>query len=394
MRALVVEKRPQMSLWLEDPGLPFTCTTAADTARAASILADKRHQLVLFEFTMVDGDALAGIRDIRQKNRSDLPYLIIVNCSEDADTMAELLAAGADDIICAPLSHNKFKMRLHVAARVLTLCEDLNRACTGLCRMQERAVMGGLIPGLAHEMNNPLGFVNTNLFVMQGYTQQLLNFHGYGRDKVSGMKDRSVINIKDADEEIEFLAEEIPVLLDECREGLERLQNLVGDMQQCTQEDDSRTLATDINTCLDSVLNVLWNRLKYRFATRKDYGEELLVRGGSGRIHRLFLNLIDFLSSRVEGQGELQITTGGKGDAVEVSLVVIDSSGKERAQPDMIIPDLPPDLDLSGENSGISFSAAWNMVQEEGGSLAITPTGPGQITCLVRLPAVSLQKET
>lgn len=209
--------------------------------------------------------------------------------------------------------------------------QKLRRTQAQMIQSEKMASIGQLAAGVAHEINNPIGFVNSNLYTIKEYCRQIMELlacyeqleAGVGEDTA----DRS--SIPDLLEKIshckksidyDFVKEELDEVLDESKEGVERVAGIVKDLKDFSHTDSGKIEYADINHGIDSTLNMVWNQLKYNVTVNKELGELPLVKCDLAKINQVFMNLLVNAGQSIESNGVIDITTRRIGEQVEISI--------------------------------------------------------------------------
>src|SRR5574343_1959153 len=119
------------------------------------------------------------------------------------------------------------------------------------------AAIGQLAAGVAHEINNPVGFVNSNLGSLKNYSEQMIALLDRCR---SGQASEAEFVAADFD----YLKEDLADLLRESREGLRRVTKIVSDLKNFAQIDEAAWQEANLNAGIEATLNVVWHELKYK----------------------------------------------------------------------------------------------------------------------------------
>lgn len=148
-----------------------------------------------------------------------------------------------------------------------TMNHQLEEAQNQLLQQDKMASIGQLAAGVAHEINNPIAFVSSNLNSLRQYVNGLLTLSEAADAVLAAPGDARVCSAlaqtRD-DIEIDFLREDLPQLLDECADGLGRVKKIVQDLKDFSRVDHSDWAEADLNVGLESTLNVVRHEVKYK----------------------------------------------------------------------------------------------------------------------------------
>jgi signal transduction histidine kinase len=174
-----------------------------------------------------------------------------------------------------------------------------------LLQSEKMAAIGQLAAGVAHEINNPVGFVNSNLSSLKSYVGQLLSV-------ISAYEDGDPALIEQARKsaDLDFLREDLPSLLSESQEGLSRVTKIVQDLKDFSHIDQTGHQEADLNAAMESTLNVVWNELKYKAEVIREYGEIPLVDCVPAQINQVFMNLLINAAQAINTQGKIYVRSG------------------------------------------------------------------------------------
>jgi len=214
------------------------------------------------------------------------------------------------------------------AARELELQQrhgELQRTYDRLASAQEQllqsekmASIGQLAAGVAHEINNPIGYVHSNLGTLREYVSSLLALLEHYAAQVSP-DDEASRQVRER-LDIDFIVGDLPQLLDESREGIERVTKIVQDLKEFSHVGDETPRAVDLHKGLDSTLNIVWNDLKYKVQLEKHYGELPLVECNPSELNQVFMNLLINAGQAIAERGTITLATGVDEDQAWVSV--------------------------------------------------------------------------
>ncbi|MEN6585538.1 MAG: bacteriohemerythrin [Sulfuricella sp.] len=251
------------------------------------------------------------------------------------------------------------------------LNEKLENAHTQLLQSEKMASIGQLAAGVAHEINNPVGFVNSNLGTLEKYMADLFTMiaaYEQAEKKVGGQLCPEVAQVKKT-VDLSYLKEDIPNLVKESREGLTRVKQIIQDLKDFSHVDESTWQLADVEKGMDSTLNVVTNEIKYKAEVVKEYGGLPEVECMPSQINQVFMNLLVNAAQAIEEQGVITIRSGRSGD--EVWMEVADT-GKGIA-PELINRIFDPFFTTKpvGKGTGLGLSLSYGIVQKHGGRIEV-----------------------
>jgi signal transduction histidine kinase len=314
-----------------------------------------------------------------------------------AHRRAELHGAENDRLV-ARLGRSKETLQRMVQARTRALSErnteleqktgqleaalrDLEMAHAMLLQQEKMASIGVLAAGVAHELNNPIGFVNSNLVTLGRYCEKLLRvLRAYERR----LPDDAEMEGLRREEKLSFVLEDLPVLIRESLEGTERVRKIVSDLRAFSHPADKQLVHADLNECLGTTLNIVHNELKYKARVVTDFGSVPQVRCRPGEINQVFMNLLVNASHAVAAMGEIRVTTRPDGDAVLVSVADTGCGIPEEIRGRIFDPFFT--TKPVGQGTGLGLTISYDIVRKHGGSLTFESEVGRGTTFHVRLP--------
>ena len=193
-----------------------------------------------------------------------------------------------------------------------------------LVQSEKMASIGQLAAGVAHEINNPIGYVHSNLGSLQEYLHSLFSLiEVYERALRLPDPKAMLPEIEEmrARYDIDFITGDLPQLMAESREGIERVTAIVRNLKDFSYSgrDDSWKSA-DLHAGLDSTINIVWNELKYKVTLERHYGKLPLVQCRPSELNQVFMNILLNASHAIDERGTITVSTGVEGDEVWVEI--------------------------------------------------------------------------
>ncbi len=250
-----------------------------------------------------------------------------------------------------------------------------------LLQSEKLASIGQLAAGVAHEINNPIGYVHSNLGSLQEYLHSLFSLIEHYERALRAPDPKAMLPEIDAlraRHDIDFISADLPQLMAESREGIERVTRIVRDLKDFSHSgrDDGWKLA-DLHAGLDSTLNIIWNELKYKVTLVKEYGTLPLVQCLPSEINQLFMNLLLNAGQAIETRGTLTLSTGVREGDVWVCIEDDGVGIPESVQQRIFDPFFTTQPVGSGTGLGLSISYA--IVKKHHGQIQVK-SEPGVCT--------------
>ncbi len=260
-----------------------------------------------------------------------------------------------------------------------------------MIQSEKMASIGQLAAGIAHEINNPVGFVSSNLNTLSGYIDDLKAILSEYRAilrqaAASGVPipgiDRALNT--EADREVDFILEDLPQLVRESREGLDRIRKIVIDLKDFAHPGEDTLKLSDLNQNIDSTLNIVWNEIKYKAVVHKDYGDIPQIHCYPQQLNQVFMNLLVNAAQAISDKGEIHIATRAQGDMV---IVTISDTGCG-IPPEHIHRIFDPFFTTKevGKGTGLGLNVAYNVIRKHKGTITVESTPGKGTTFTVRLP--------
>jgi len=259
-----------------------------------------------------------------------------------------------------------------------------------LIQSEKMASIGILAAGVAHEINNPMAFINANLTALKTYGADILELlRQYARLEnhltQTPVSDPAPLLTRIAqfkkDKKIDFILQDLNNLVDESLEGVNRVTGIVQDMKTFARIDEAEFKPIDLNATLDATLNIVWNEIKYNAEVIKRYGELPLVNCYPQKISQVFMNLLVNAAQAIEGEGVIEIVTRvdnvGSSEPQRVVVAIADNGAGIAAEAisnifDPFFTTKPP-----GQGTGLGLSISYDIIKAHGGDLTAA-SQPGQ----------------
>jgi PAS domain S-box-containing protein len=326
-------------------------------------------------------------QDVRYLRKSgEIVYAYVaVRCLRHPDRSVDYLVALIEDI-------SQRKQREMELAENLEKMKVLNRrleeADDQLLQSEKMASIGQLAAGVAHEINNPISFVSSNLNTLTRYVQsvfEILDAYEKSASDSNDLPALAKVRAMKAELDLDYIRRDTVELLAESKDGLDRVGKIVKDLREFSHMGETHWQWTDLHQCLESTLNIVWNELKYKCTVTRNYGKLPQVLCLPSQLNQVFMNLFINAVQAIETRGEIVITTQRLGeDAVQVSI----SDTGSGIPPEIINRIFDPFFTTKpvGKGTGLGLSLSWNIVKRHQGRIEVTSTPGKGTTFVITLP--------
>lgn len=280
----------------------------------------------------------------------------------------------------AALEHEKEEQRL--------LIRKLEDAHNQLLQSEKLASIGQLAAGVAHEINNPIGFVNSNLGTLKTYIGDLLQVidiyetsqHLLAADPALQSRVHAVREKAD----LEFLREDIGKLITESIDGTARVRRIVQDLRDFSRVDSTDWQWADLHAGLESTLNVVCNEIKYKADVVREFGTIPLVECRPSQLNQVFMNLLVNAAQSIEEHGTITLRSGCANENVWISVT---DTGKG-IPPELLSRIFDPFFTTKpvGKGTGLGLSVSYGIVDKHGGHIDVRSISGQGSTFTISLP--------
>lgn len=244
-----------------------------------------------------------------------------------------------------------------------------------LVQSEKLASLGQLAAGVAHEINNPVGFISSNLSTLDGYfnqLQQMLDAYQRAEALVTPPEQSEQLKAMRVGLELDFLKEDIPVLIKESKEGIGRVVQIVKDLKNFSRVDNEQTWQfANLQQGIDSTLNIVASELKYKTDVVKHYGALPEIECLASQLNQVVMNLvINAAQAMGPERGTITISTGV--DSENVWLEVADNGYGIAPQTLQKIFDPFFTTKPVGEGTGLGLSLSYGIVKKHRGDISVS----------------------
>jgi two-component system, NtrC family, sensor kinase len=343
--------------------------------------------------------AIETVLDVTERKRAEqslrqsqleLELLVERRTEQLARAKAEL----EEDIAKRQAYESQLKER---NAELTELNRRLSQAQEQLVQSEKLASLGQLAAGVAHEINNPIGYVQSNLSSLKNYVDDFMGLLQSFEQAVMALPEDhpervQALNLK-AQKDLDYLREDVPALISESGEGVARVRQIVADLKDFSRLDNSQDWQfADLHQGIESTLNIVSNEMKYKADVIKEFAQLPEIECMPSRLNQVFMNLlVNAAHAMTSGRGKIWIRTGMDG-ADKVWVEVIDNGCGIKPENIRKIFDPFYTTKPVGQGTGLGLSLSYSIVQKHGGDIKVVSLPRAGSTFRVVLPVRQPQK--
>lgn len=243
-----------------------------------------------------------------------------------------------------------------------------------LLQSEKMASIGQLAAGVAHEINNPIGYVHSNLGTLREYTGSLfalIDAYAAALAAPDPAAHRDELQVQRQRLDIDFILGDLPQLLDESREGIERVTRIVQDLKEFSHVGRNEAMRpSDLVKGLESTLNIVWNDLKYKTRVERIYGDMPAVECLPSEINQVFMNLLINAGQAIGERGVITLACGCEDGEAWVSVADTGCGIPEEVLGRIFDPFYT--TKPIGRGTGLGLAIAYRIVEKHHGRIEVS----------------------
>ncbi|GMR19463.1 MAG: hypothetical protein BMS9Abin36_0058 [Gammaproteobacteria bacterium] len=268
------------------------------------------------------------------------------------------------------------------------LFRKLEQAHNQLLQSEKLASIGQLAAGVAHEINNPVGYISSNLGTLAEYQQDLFQVLDVyeSLEPLLQNEDQALQRIHEVKQaaRLDHLRQDVPDLLSESQQGVTRVRRIVEDLKDFSHVDEGEWAEADLHQGLESTLNIVNNEIKYKTEVVREYGDLPPVMCQAPQLNQVFMNLLINAAQAIEEHGVITLRTGSEHGWVWVEI----SDTGQGIEPEQLKRIFDPFFTTKpvGTGTGLGLSLSYGIVQAHGGRIDVDSEPGNGTTFRVWLP--------
>jgi two-component system NtrC family sensor kinase len=265
--------------------------------------------------------------------------------------------------------------------------QELQASQAQVLHSEKMASIGQLAAGVAHEINNPIGFISSNLGTLGKYLERLTGYMtSQARiiEHAASLEARKELAVLHRELKIDRIMPDIGKLIDESQDGANRVRKIVKDLSTFSRVDQENSELADLVECLESAVTIVWNELKYKTTLNRNYGEIPPLKCYPQQLNQVFMNLLVNAGHSIENQGQITITTWSDSDTAYVSIADTGCG----IEPEHLTRIFEPFFTTKevGKGTGLGLSISYDIIKKHHGDITVESKVGAGTTFTVRLP--------
>ena len=267
--------------------------------------------------------------------------------------------------------------------------EELKASQLKILQQEKMASIGQLAAGVAHEINNPLAFISSNLGTLDKYINRLVNFIQTQSEVIESLKTEDAVEkIKKKRKELKLdhVIKDVKELIEESVDGSERMKKIIHELNCFSRMDEEEYKEADINECIESAVSIVWPELKYKAILKKDYGALPLAKCHPHQINQVIVNLLINAVNSIEEQGEITIKTWDKDQSIWMAVSDTGRGISEKNLGKIFEPFFT--TKNIGKGTGLGLSITYEIIQRHKGDITVKSEVGKGTTFTIRIPVL------
>jgi signal transduction histidine kinase len=348
--------------------------------------------VAIMDLNLPDGRAVEALTSPAEDGA--FPILLMTSYGNEQIAVEAIKSGAIDYIVKSPESFNSMATTLERAMREWKLLQEkkavemqLKESQAQVIQQEKMASIGLLAAGVAHEINNPIGFITSNLSTLEKYTDKLvqfIEFQGQAIEKCADEATRVTLEKMRELIKLDHLVTDLRELITESQEGSKRVSKIVRDLQSFSRTDSSEAIPCDLTETIMSTINMVRHEIKY--VAELDLQIENLppIICQPQHIGQVLMNLLMNAAHSIQSNGLITLAASQVGDSVEIS-VTDNGCGILPEQLERIFEPFFTTKE-AGRGTGLGLAISRDIIRKHGGELLVESTTGTGTTFTVRLP--------
>lgn len=263
---------------------------------------------------------------------------------------------------------------------------ELKETHAQMLQQEKMASIGQLAAGVAHEINNPTGFIISNLGTLKKYFERLTEFIRAQSEIIrshEGSEEEKIAPLR-KQLKVDHIIDDIPNLITESLDGADRMKRIVRDMKSFSRMDETDCMLVNLTEYIESTINIVWNEIKYKATLTRDYSDLPAIKCHPQQLSQVFMNLLVNAAHAIETHGEITVSTWQANKDVFIAVADTGSGIPEEIRGHIFEPFFT--TKEVGKGTGLGLSISYDIIKNHGGDISVDSAVGVGTTFTIRLP--------
>jgi len=248
----------------------------------------------------------------------------------------------------------------------------LQKNQNALIQTEKMASIGVLASGVAHEINNPIGFIKSNLSILKEYFEDIESYYQDSLVNLTNDTQKTIQQHLAKKHDIDFLLSDIPPLLEGSIGGVDRVIEIVQNLKTFARVDQANRSLTDINEGIHATLNMVRNELKFNCNIHIDLEPLPKIMVYPGKLNQVVMNLLINAGQSIDEKGDVFIRTSVHNNSIVIDIEDTGSGIDSQHQSQIFTPFYT--TKVIGEGTGLGLSISHQIIEQHDGEIKVTST--------------------
>ena len=293
--------------------------TSEDGRQGWDTAQNEKIDLIISDLEMPELDGFEFCKLVKEHPEYKNIYFILLSTKESASFKVRGLKIGADDYMGKSISNSELLARVEAGLRIRKLERELEEKRVTIFQQEKLASIGQFAGGIAHEINNPIAFISSNIVTLDEYIKKLSECIFAISHKIAPEYLDEIEKIKD-DLDIDFISEDVAELIQDSLDGTKRISHITQTLRESARAAQSDCIATDINECIDDAIAVVSREFESKATINKEYTSLPLTKGYLLQLQQVFRHFLINAYQAIDGKGKIDIQTCSKNGNIYISI--------------------------------------------------------------------------
>lgn len=364
---------------------------ANSAAEALDILKENHVDLIISDQRMPDTTGVELFAQIEEEH-PEVGRVLLTGYSDIGAVVDAINKGSVDKYITKPWDDDQIT---HIVLEVLNArlkkaIEERKRVESQLVQNAKMASLGELVAGIAHEINNPLGFIHANMGNLKKFSKKMIGLiESYDQiDIPEEAKEEFEKRKKEVN--YDYLKSRMPEMIDRSAVGADRMKKIIQDLKSFSRLDAAEFAEADINGAIETTLSIMFHEYKNRIEVKKEFGTLPIIECYIARLNQVFMNLLVNACHAIEDKGEIGIKTGMEDETVKIEI----SDTGNGIPEDVIDKIFDPFYTTKpvGQGTGLGLSISHGIIKQHKGEISVKSKVGEGTTFSIKIP-IDLKKE-